>query len=44
MWEGGWAIAGNIGGHVTDNFSVTGGLAVSQSGLVGGRVGGVWAW
>jgi len=43
-WDGTWAVGANIGGELGDGFYVTGGMALSESGLMGGRVGGVLAW
>jgi hypothetical protein len=43
-WDGTVAFAGNIGGKINDHLHLTGGVAVSQSGLVGGRAGGVVSW
>jgi hypothetical protein len=43
-FDGSTAFAANIGGQVADGFHVTGGVAVSSSGLVAGRAGGVVSW
>jgi hypothetical protein len=43
-WDGTWAIGANVGGQVSDGAHITGGIAVSESGKMGGRVGGVLSW
>ena len=43
-WDGAWAFAGDIGGKVNDHLHLTGGISVSETGLVGGRAGGVFSW
>ncbi len=43
-WDGTWAVGGNIGGEIGDGAYLTGGIAVSQTGMVAGRAGGVVAW
>jgi hypothetical protein len=43
-WDGTWAIAANLGGKVNDHLHLTGGIAISQDGMIGGRAGGVVSW
>lgn len=43
-FDGAWAIGGNLGGKVTDNLHLTAGVAISEGGQVGGRVGGLISW
>ena len=43
-FDGAWAMGANVGGELYDGMHVTGGLAVSQTGLVAGRVGSVMFW
>lgn len=43
-WDGAWAIGANVGGQLADGVHVTGGIAISESGMVGGRAGGVFSW
>jgi hypothetical protein len=40
-FDGVWAMAANVGGELYDGVHVTGGIAVSESGMVAGRVGSV---
>jgi hypothetical protein len=43
-WDGTWALGANVGGQIASGVHVTGGVAVSESGIVGGRAGGVFSW
>jgi len=43
-WDGAWAVAGNFGGRVSDSFSVSGAVSVSETGLIGARAGGQLSW
>ena len=43
-WDGAWALSGNIGGKVNDHLHVTGAISVSETGLIGGRAGGMLSW
>ena len=43
-WDGTWALAANIGGQVSDGLHITGGVAVSESGMVAGHAGTVVSW
>jgi hypothetical protein len=43
-WDGAWAVAANIGGKVNDSFHVSGAISLSETGLIGGRAGGMISW